>query len=91
MEFPEGQMFEMQPIRNHSSGKRHLKLQPIAVSFISNRLESAKYEAAQKRRARIRELRRDPDSPGPSPEEIEIEHLRTAIGNAVFALSFVRR
>lgn len=65
--------------------------QPTALQLISNRLESAKYEAAQKRRARIRELRRDPDSPGPSSEEIEIEHLRTAIGNAVFALSIVRR
>ena len=65
--------------------------QPTALQLISNRLESAKYEAAQKRRARIRELRRDPYSPGPFPEEIEIEHLRTAIGNAVFALSIVRR
>ena len=64
--------------------------QPTALQLISNWLESAKYEAAQKRRARIRELRRDPDSPGPSPEQVEIDALHEAINNAIFSLNLLR-
>ena len=56
------------------------------LRWIADRLELSMFEAQRKKRCRRRELSKSPERSGPSPEEIEIETLREAVNQALFAL-----
>lgn len=66
--------------------------QPPKLQLIAGRLELGRLNAGsrRRRRRRERELRKFPDSPGPSPEQVEIEALHKAISDAIFALNLLR-
>ncbi len=64
--------------------------QPPKLQLIAGRLELGRLNAGSRRRRRERELRKFPDSPGPSPEQVEIEALHKAISDAIFALNLLR-
>lgn len=68
----------------------HCCQQPPKLQLIAGRLELGRLNAGSRRRRRERELRKFPDSPGPSPEQVEIDALHEAINNAIFALNLLR-
>lgn len=60
------------------------------LQLIAGRLELGRLNAASRRRRRERELRKFPGSPGPTPDQVEIDALHEAISNAIFALNLLR-